>query len=60
MGMYHKNRFAGPGLKRELKKCTSKRRRQAVKKSCREEFTDKITLTRKSHNVYGVDAYLFS
>lgn len=60
MGMYHKNRLVGSGHKRYIKKCISKGRRRAAKKSCREEFTDKITLSRKSHNLYGVDAWDFS
>lgn len=59
MGMYQ-NRFVGPGYKRHIKRCTSRRMRRAAKKSCREEFTDKITLTRKSRNLYGVDAWDFS
>ena len=60
MGMYHKNRFVGPGYKRHIKRCTSRGMRRSAKKSCREEFTDKITLTRKSHNLYGMDAWKFS
>ena len=60
MGMYHKNRFVGPGYKRHIKSCTSRGMRRAAKKSCREEFMDKITLTRKSHNLYGMDAWKFS
>lgn len=47
MGMYHKNRFVGPGYKRHIKRCTSRGMGRAAKKSCREEFTDKITLTGK-------------
>lgn len=60
MGMYHKNRFVGPGVKREIKRLTSKRMRHVAKKSCIKGFDEKITLTRKSHNVYGVDSWLFS
>lgn len=60
MGMYHKNRFAGIRSKRYIKRCTSRGRRRAVKKSCKEEATDEITLTRKSHNLYGTDAWYFS
>ena len=58
MGMYHKNRFTG--IRRYIKRCTSRGMRRAVKKSCREEMTDEITLTRKSHNLYGTDAWDFS
>lgn len=32
MGMYHKNRFVGPGYKRHIKRCTSRGMRRAVKK----------------------------
>jgi hypothetical protein len=60
MGMYHKNRFAGIRNKRYIKRCTSRGRRRAVKKSCKEEVTDEITLTRKSHNLYKTDAWYFS
>ncbi|MCM1219700.1 MAG: hypothetical protein NC321_16095 [Clostridium sp.] len=60
MGMYHKNRFAGIRSKREIKRQTSKGRRRAAKKSCQEEFTDKITLTNKSQNLHGVDAWNFN
>ena len=60
MGMYHKNRFTGIRNKRYIKRCTSRGRQRAVKKSCKEEVTDEITLTRKSHNLYGTDAWYFS
>ena len=60
MGMYHKNRFVGPGYKQHIKRCTSRGISRAAKKSCREEFVDKITLTGKSHNLHGVDAWKFS
>ncbi len=32
MGMYHKNRFVGPGYKRHIKRCTSRGMRRAAKK----------------------------
>lgn len=48
MGMYHKNRFVGIRNKRYIKRCTSRGMRRAVKKNCREEMTDGITLTKKS------------
>lgn len=48
MGMYHKNRFAGIRNKCYIKRCTSRGMRRVVKKSCRDEMTDGITLTRKS------------
>ncbi len=60
MGMYHKNRFVGPGRKRSIKKATSRGMRRAAKKSCRDEFVDKITLTSKSRNLHGADAWEFS
>lgn len=60
MTMYHKNRFPSFRYKRYLKRCTSRGMRRAAKKSCREEFTDRITLTRKSHNIHGIDAWLYS
>lgn len=60
MGMYHKNRFTGIRNKRYIKRCTSRGMRRAVKKRCMEEMTDGITLTRKSHNLYGTDAWYFS
>lgn len=60
MGMYHKNHLVGPGFKRRAKRQTSKGMRRAAKKSCREHFEDSITLTRKSHNLYGIDSWKFS
>ena len=60
MGMYHKNRLVGPGFKRRAKRQTSKGMRRAAKKSCREGFEESITLTRKSHNLHGIDSRLFS
>lgn len=60
MGTYHKNRFAGIKCKRHIKKRTSKGMRRAVKRSCREGIEESITLSRKSHNLYGFDAWLFS
>ena len=56
MGMYHKNHLVGPGFKRMAKRQTSKGMRRAAKKSCQELFEDSITLTRKSHNLHGIDA----
>ena len=56
MGMYHKNHLVGPGFKRMAKRQTSKGMRRAAKKSCQEHFEDSITLTRKSHNLHGIDA----
>ena len=53
MGMYHKNHLVGPGFKRMAKRQTSKGMRRAAKKSS-------ITLTRKSHNLHGIDAFKFS
>ena len=55
MGMYHKNHLVGPGFKRMVKHQTSKGMR-----SCQEHFEDSITLTRKSHNLHGIDAFKFS
>ena len=60
MGMYHKNHLVGHGFKRQAKRQTSKGMRRAAKKSCRENFEDRVTLTRKSHNLYGIDAWKFS
>ena len=60
MGMYHKNHLVGPGFKRMAKRQTSKGMRRAAKKSCQEHFEDSITLTRKSHNLHGIDAFKFS
>ena len=60
MGMYHKNHLVGPGFKRMAKRQTSKGMRRAAKKSCQELFEDSITLTRKSHNLHGIDAFKFS
>lgn len=60
MGTYHKNRFVGPNYKRYIKRQTSRGMRRAAKKSCKEEFEESITLTRKSHNLYGIDGWLFS
>lgn len=60
MGMYHKNRLVCPKYKRYIKKRTSKGMRRAAKKSCKEEFEEKITLTSKSKNYYGFDDWLFS
>ena len=60
MGMYHKNHLVGPGFKRRAKRQTSKGMRRAVKKSCREHFEDSVTLTRKSHNLHGIDSWKFS
>lgn len=57
MGMYHKNHLVGPGFKRMAKRQTMRR---AAKKSCQEHFEDSITLTRKSHNLHGIDAFKFS
>lgn len=60
MGMYHKNRLAGIRSKRFAKRCTSRGRRRAVKKSCDICKGNKYTLTRKSHNIYGIDGWYFS
>lgn len=60
MGMYHKNRLVGPKYKRFIKRQTSKRMRRAAKKGCWEEFDESMTLTRKSHNVHGINAWKFS
>ena len=60
MGMYHKNHLVGPGFKRTVKHQTSKGMRRKKKKSCQEHFEDSITLTRKSHNLHGIDAFKFS
>lgn len=60
MGMYHKNRFTGPNYKRCIKRQNSRGMRRAAKKSCKEEFEEKITLTNKSKNYYGFDNWLFS
>ena len=43
--------------KRQVKHQTSKGMRRAAKKSCQEHFEDSITLTRKSHNLHGIDAF---
>lgn len=34
--------------------------RRAAKKSCLEHFEDRVTLTRKSHNLHGIDSWKFS
>ena len=60
MGMYHKNRLAGIRFKRNAKKQTSKGMRRAIKKSCNANCEEKITLTRKSHNLHGIDSWLYS
>lgn len=60
MGMYHKNRFAGIRFKRFAKRCTSRGMRRAAKKSCDINQCDKYTLTRKSHNLYGMDGWKYS
>lgn len=60
VGMYHKNRLAGMKFKRFFKRQTSKGMRRAAKKSCNENFTDKVTLNRKSKNKHGMDSWLFS
>ena len=60
MGMYHKNHLVGPGFKRMAKRQTSKGMRKKKKKSCQEFLEDSITLTRKSHNLHGIDAFKFS
>lgn len=60
MGMYHKNHLVGPGFKRHAKRQTSKGMRRAAKKSCLEHFEDRVTLTRKSHNLHGIDSWIFS
>ena len=60
MGMYHKNHLVGPGFKRHAKRQTSKGMRRAAKKGCREEFDEAMTLTRKSHNIHGFNAWKFS
>lgn len=60
MGMYHKNRLVEIRFKRFAKRSTSRGRRRAVKKSCDTCKCDKYTLTRKSHNIYGIDSWYFS
>lgn len=57
MGMYHKNRVTTLAIKREAKKRTSKGMRRAAKDSC---VDDSITLSSKSKNLHGFDAWLFS
>lgn len=60
MGMYHKNRSAGIRFKRFAKRSTSRGIRRAAKKSCDIDQCDKYSLTRKSHNLYGIDSWNFS
>lgn len=60
MGMYHKNRLVGPGFKRYAKRQTSRGMRRAAKRSCQDQHTESITVTRKSHNLHGIDAWKFS
>lgn len=60
MGMYHKNRLTGIRSKRFAKRCTSRGRRRAVKESCDIYKGNKFTLTRKSHNIYGIHSWYFS
>lgn len=60
MGMYHKNRLVGPKYKKYIKRQTSRGMRRVAKKSCKEEFEEKITLTRKSKNYHGFENWLFS
>lgn len=60
MGMYHKNRLAGIRFKRSAKRCTSRGMRRAIKKSCDMNQSDRYTLTRKSHNLYGINNWKFS
>ena len=48
------------GIALTAKRQTSKGMRRAAKKSCQELFEDSITLTRKSHNLHGIDAFKFS
>lgn len=55
--MYHKNRVTTLAIKREAKKRTSKGMRRAAKDSC---VDDSITLSSKSKNLHGFDAWLFS
>lgn len=57
MGMYHKNHLIGPKGKRYAKRQTSRGMRRAAKRSCIDE---RVTMTSKSKNLHGYDAWLFS